>query len=63
MVATYMEMNPVRARMVAHPEEYPWSSFAANDVVQFFCASQLSGNPCWHRASPIKMNHQAAFAT
>jgi putative transposase len=30
MVATYIEMNPVRARMVAHPEEYPWSSFAAN---------------------------------
>lgn len=26
----YIEMNPVRASMVAHPAEYPWSSHAAN---------------------------------
>jgi len=26
----YMEMNPVRANMVKHPIEYPWSSYAAN---------------------------------
>ena len=29
-VATYIEMNPVRAQMVIHPSEYPWSSYAAN---------------------------------
>jgi putative transposase len=23
----YIEMNPVRARMVAHPRDYPWSSY------------------------------------
>ncbi|MBN2705729.1 MAG: hypothetical protein JXR89_04730 [Deltaproteobacteria bacterium] len=23
-------MNPVRANMVAHPEEYPWSSYQVN---------------------------------
>jgi len=26
----YIEMNPVRARMVIKPSEYPWSSFAGN---------------------------------
>ena len=26
----YIEMNPVRANMVKHPIEYPWSSYAAN---------------------------------
>ncbi|MGB7815960.1 MAG: transposase [Methylotenera sp.] len=26
----YIELNPVRANMVAHPAEYRWSSYAAN---------------------------------
>ena len=26
----YIEMNPVRANMVKHPIEYPWSSYTAN---------------------------------
>ena len=26
----YIEMNPVRARLVARPEDFPWSSFAHN---------------------------------
>jgi putative transposase len=26
----YIEMNPVRANMAAHPGDYPWSSHAAN---------------------------------
>ena len=26
----YIELNPVRANMVPHPSEYPWSSYAAN---------------------------------
>lgn len=26
----YIELNPVRAGMVAHPGEYPWSSYRAN---------------------------------
>ena len=26
----YIELNPVRAKMVSHPGEYPWSSYAAN---------------------------------
>ena len=26
----YIEMNPVRANMVAHPRDYPWSSYGLN---------------------------------
>lgn len=26
----YIELNPVRAAMVAHPSEYPWSSYSCN---------------------------------
>ncbi len=26
----YIELNPVRARLVGHPAEYPWSSYRAN---------------------------------
>ncbi len=26
----YIELNPVRAQMVAHPHHYPWSSYRAN---------------------------------
>lgn len=26
----YIELNPVRANMVGHPAEYPWSSYRAN---------------------------------
>lgn len=26
----YIELNPVRARMVTHPGDYPWSSYGAN---------------------------------
>ena len=28
----YIELNPVRAGMVAHPAEYPWSSYVANGL-------------------------------
>lgn len=26
----YIELNPVRAGMVTHPADYPWSSYGAN---------------------------------
>lgn len=31
-VSKYIELNPVRARMVSHPAEYPWSSYRSNGV-------------------------------
>jgi len=30
----YIELNPVRAGMVAHPSEYPWSSYRSNALGQ-----------------------------
>ncbi|MCP4270524.1 MAG: transposase [Gammaproteobacteria bacterium] len=29
-VSRYIELNPVRANMVKHPDEYPWSSYQSN---------------------------------
>ncbi len=46
----YVELNPVRAGMVAHPSEYPWSSHAfnalgkANDVVTPHALYQALGS-------------------
>ncbi len=28
----YIELNPVRANMVSHPSEYPWSSYRVNAI-------------------------------
>ena len=33
----YIEMNPVRAKMVTHPAEYRWSSYRANAQSEFSC--------------------------
>jgi putative transposase len=32
IVSRYIELNPVRAAMVVHPGEYPWSSYRANGM-------------------------------
>ena len=31
-VSRYIELNPVRAGMVEHPVEYPWSSYQSNAI-------------------------------
>lgn len=33
-VSCYIELNPVRANMVAHPMDYPWSSFKVNSCAE-----------------------------
>ena len=30
----YIELNPIRAMMVAHPSEFPWSSYSSNALGQ-----------------------------
>jgi len=30
----YIELNPVRANMMKHPSEYPWSSYRTNALGQ-----------------------------
>lgn len=32
----YIEMNPVRANMVVHPREYPWSSYCVNAEGKYY---------------------------
>ena len=41
----YIELNPVRARMVAHPAEYPWSSFHCNGGVEV--SELISAHPSY----------------
>ena len=33
-VSRYIELNPVRAKMVEHPKDYPWSSYPHNALGQ-----------------------------
>jgi putative transposase len=42
----YIELNPVRARMVARPEDYPWSSYRAK-VVGLSHSDLPDPDPCY----------------
>lgn len=41
----YIELNPVRARMVESPNQFPWSSYASNVLGQ--SDSLLTPHPCY----------------
>jgi putative transposase len=41
----YIEQNPVRARMVTDPSEYPWSSYAANALGR--CDPLVTPHACY----------------
>jgi len=41
----YIEMNPVRARMVADPADYPWSSYHANALGRE--SDLITPHPAW----------------
>ena len=41
----YIELNPVRATMVAHPGEYKWTSYHAN--AQNNCDVLIEGHPTY----------------
>lgn len=50
-VSRYIELNPVRANMVKHPAEYPWSSYHCNAldkeiqlITPHLCYEQLGNN-------------------
>jgi putative transposase len=52
LVSRYIELNPVRANMVAHLAEYPWSSFQRNALghpiallTEHKCYTQLGDSP------------------
>jgi len=43
----YIELNPVRAKMVVHPADYRWSSYRANAQRQSRNALQISPHPVY----------------
>jgi putative transposase len=55
----YIELNPVRAKMVAHPGEYRWSSYARNA----FGHDQplLSAHPLYTQLGPDATTRQHAY--
>ena len=57
-VSRYIELNPVRANMVKHPAEYPWSSYHGNALgkplkllTPHACYSQLGNTPTTQQRS------------
>ena len=55
----YIELNPVRAEMVAHPAEYRWSSYRAN--AQGESAALLSPHALYFALGGDAMSRQAAY--
>jgi putative transposase len=55
----YIELNPVRANMVAHPGEYPWSSYRSNG--QGERSSLVTPHPLYSALGPDDGQRQAAY--
>ena len=54
----YIELNPVRARMVADPADYPWSSHTCNALRR--TDALVTPHPCWRA---LASSAQARCAT
>lgn len=63
LVSRYIELNPVRANMVEHPAEYPWSSYHANALDKVI--ELVSPHPLYQRLGSNdktrKANYQLLF--
>jgi len=60
--ARYIELNPVRAKLVARPEDYPWSSF--RDKIGVCHTSWLDLDPCYQglgHSAPMRARLYHAF--
>ncbi|WP_313318554.1 transposase [Stenotrophomonas sp.] len=55
----YIELNPVRARMVARPEDYAWSSYRHNALGMPDPA--LQAHVCYQRLGPTLQQRQMAY--
>ena len=55
----YIELNPVRAGMVAHPGDYPWSSYRAN--AQGEENALIRGHGLYEALGPGGGERQAAY--
>ena len=55
----YIEMNPVRANMVAHPRQYRWSSYRANGEGR--AAPEITHHPLYLALDKAAVQRQAAY--
>src|SRR5690606_5055832 len=55
----YIELNPVRAGMVKHPADYPWSSYRAN--AHNHRSEILSPHDIYRHLGPDTANRQAIY--
>ncbi|WJG08680.1 transposase [Aliiglaciecola sp. LCG003] len=59
LVSRYIEMNPVRARMVDHPASYPWSSFHSNGLDKDI--KLLTQHPCYLALGQNQLERKKAY--
>jgi len=59
IVSRYIELNPVRAAMVEHPAEYPWSSYQYNAVGKPIAL--IEPNSCYLSLGKTKHERQMAY--
>lgn len=55
----YIELNPVRANMVGHPADYPWSSYRTN--AQGELSTLLTAHPLYSALGNDDQARQAAY--
>ena len=60
IVSRYIELNPVRANMVAHPSEYAWSSYQHN--VGHKTITLITAHDVYTRLSFTVIQRQKAYA-
>ena len=59
LVSRYIELNPVRAHMVQHPAEYPWSSYHGNALDKN--VALLSAHHCYQSLGTNKEERKQAY--
>lgn len=58
-VCRYIEMNPLRANMVAHPADYPWSSYRSNAMGKPI--KLVTPHPIYNALGKNRSARQAAY--
>ena len=59
LVSRYIELNPVRAAMVEHPVEYPWSSYQGNAIGKVI--ELLTSHDCYAALAQTNIERQASY--
>ncbi len=60
-LSRYIELNPVRANMVGHPVEYPWSSYQKNAMGKPI--QLVTPHPCYQSLGTSDTQRQRAYKT